>query len=75
MALPLIAGIAVGSLAVIAFNNKDEIKEKLSVGAKKTKEGAEVAYEKTKEVAKSAKEKLSCKKSEETKEVLESKEE
>lgn len=72
MALPLIAGIAVGSLAVIAFNNKDEIKEKLSIGAKKAKEGAEVAYEKTKEVAKSAKEKLACKK---TDDCIEKKEE
>jgi len=72
MALPLIAGIAVGSLAVIAFNNKDEIKEKLSVGAKKAKEGAEIAYEKAKEGAKSAKERLACNKTDDS---LEKKEE
>jgi len=68
MALPLIAGIAVGSLAVIAYNNKDEIKEKLSVGVKKAKEGAEIAYEKAKEGAKSAKERLTCNKTDESSE-------
>lgn len=45
MALPFIAGLAVGSLAVVAFNNKDEIKDKLLQG-----------YEKGKEVAKDLKE-------------------
>lgn len=58
MALPLLAGIAVGSLAVVAFNNKEEIKEKLSIGAKKVKKGAQTTFEKTKE-------KLTCKKDEE----------
>lgn len=64
MALPLLAGIAVGSLAVIAFNNRGEIKEKLSEGAQKAKEVAEAGYEKAKEVTsdvtEKAKEKLAC---------------
>lgn len=41
MALPFVAGLAVGSLAVVAFNNKDKIKEKLSQGCKKGKEVAQ----------------------------------
>jgi hypothetical protein len=56
MALPLLAGIAVGSLAVMAFNNKDELKEKVGSSAQKAKELAQTGAQKTKEVAKSVKE-------------------
>lgn len=41
MALPFIAGVAVGSLAIVAFNNKDKIKNKLSKGFEKGKEAAQ----------------------------------
>jgi hypothetical protein len=49
MALPFIAGIAFGGLAVIAFNNKDKIKANLEI---KFKDG----IKKGKELAKEAKE-------------------
>ena len=38
--LPFIAGIAAGALAVVAVNNKKEIKEKVVQGATKVKEKA-----------------------------------
>ena len=38
--LPLIAGIAVGAVAVIAVNNRKEIKEKVIAGAEIVKEKA-----------------------------------
>jgi len=38
--LPLIAGIVVGAVAVVAVNNRKEIKEKVIVGATKVKEKA-----------------------------------
>lgn len=64
MALPLLAGIAVGSLAVLAFNNKKEIKEKVTSCATKAKEIAKTSIDKTKEFAKESKEsvqeKLDC---------------
>lgn len=56
MALPLLAGIVVGSLTVIALNNKNEIKDKVSSSAKKVKKVAETGLEKTKEMANSVKE-------------------
>lgn len=40
MALPFIAGLAVGGLAVYAFNNKKEIKKTLCDSVSKTKEMA-----------------------------------
>jgi len=70
MALPLLAGIAVGSLAVVAFNNKKEIKEKITSCASKTKEIAKTSFNKTKEFAQESKEKLECLKSKE-KEIAE----
>jgi len=70
MALPLLAGIAVGSLAVVAFNNKDELKEKVDLSAQKAKELAKTGAQKTKEVAKSVKKsaqkKMGCKEEENT---------
>ena len=38
--LPFIAGIAAGAVAVVAVNNKKEIKEKVITSAKKVKEKA-----------------------------------
>jgi len=38
--LPFIAGIALGAVAVVAVNNRKEIKEKVIVGATKVKETA-----------------------------------
>jgi len=38
--LPLIAGIAAGAVAVVAINNRKEIKEKVIEGATKVKEKA-----------------------------------
>jgi hypothetical protein len=74
MALPLLAGIAVGSLAVLAFNNKKEIKEKVTSCATQAKEVAKTGYDKTKEFAKDSKEsvqeKLDCIKSKDKKEVV-----
>lgn len=40
MALPFIAGIALGAVAVAAFNNKKELKEVANKGLEKTKEVA-----------------------------------
>ena len=73
MALPLLAGVALGSLAVLAFNNKKEIKEKISTYSSKAKEVAKTSFDKTKEFAEdskeSVKEKLDCIKSKEKKEI------
>ena len=72
MALPLLAGIALGSLAVVAFNNKREIKEKLTTCTSKAKDVAKTSLNKTKEFAKeikdTAQEKL-CTKKEKIEEV------
>ena len=69
MALPLLVGIAVGSLAVVAFNNKKEIKDKVVSCTSKVKDVAKTSFDKTKEFAKeskeSVKEKLDCIKSKE----------
>jgi hypothetical protein len=51
MALPFLAGIAIGSLVVVAYNNKSVLKEKLTQGAQKAKEVAQCGIEKAKEVA------------------------
>lgn len=50
MALPFILGLAVGASAVIAFNNKDNLKEKSSQILKKSKDLANQTIEKTKGV-------------------------
>lgn len=55
MALPLLAGIAVGSLAVVLFNNKKEIKEKVTSCASKAKEVAQESFDRTKEFAQDSK--------------------
>lgn len=55
MALPLLTGIAIGSLAVIAFNNKKEIKERVVSCASKAKDLAKTSFKKSKEYAKDAK--------------------
>lgn len=41
MALPFILGLAVGAGAVIAFSNKDKIKEKTTKLIEKTKENVD----------------------------------
>lgn len=41
MAFPFIAGLALGAVAVAAFNNKDELKEAANKGFEKTKEVAD----------------------------------
>ena len=38
--LPFIAGIAAGAVAVVAINNRKEIKEKAKIGATKVQEKA-----------------------------------
>ncbi|ASM40785.1 hypothetical protein CSPB12327_05885 [Campylobacter sp. RM12327] len=57
MALPFIAGLAVGSLAVVAFNNKDKIKDKLLQGYEKGKEVAQDLKECAENKLKSSKDK------------------
>ena len=49
MPLPFILGLAVGAGAVIAFKNKDTLKEKTSKLFKKSKDFANTTLEKTKE--------------------------
>ena len=49
MPLPFILGLAVGAGAVIAFKNKDTLKEKTSKLFKKSKDFANATLEKTKE--------------------------
>jgi len=50
MALPvLIAGIAIGGLAVVAFNNKAKIAKEVKSGIDKAKEFAKEGLEKTRE--------------------------
>ena len=51
--IPLLAGVATGALAVVAYNNKKEIKNKMLEGASKAKE---VAID----VKESVKEKVDC---------------
>ncbi len=75
MALPLLAGIALGSLAVIAFNNRKEIKDKVTSCASEVQEVAQKGIEKTKEFAKEStqnvQEKLGCTKDKDKVEVAE----
>lgn len=49
MALPFILGLAVGAGAVIAFKNKDNLKEKGAKLFEKSKDLANTTLEKTKE--------------------------
>jgi len=51
MALPFVAGIALGAGVVYAFNKVDSIKNALGYGVDKTKEIAACSFEKTKDVA------------------------
>ena len=56
MALPFLAGLAVGGLAVVAWSKRDKIKECAKDGLDKGKEAAKDLYKKGKSVAKDAKE-------------------
>ena len=56
MALPFLAGLAVGGLAVVAWNKRDKIKDIAQEGLDKGKEAAKDLYKKGKSVAKDAKE-------------------
>ena len=56
MALPFLAGLAVGGLAVVAWNKRDKIKECAKDGLDKGKKAAKDLYKKGKSVAKDAKE-------------------
>lgn len=49
--LPFIAGIAVGAVAVVAYNKNDKIKSAVGQGLEKAKDMATEASEKTKEIA------------------------
>lgn len=49
MALPFLAGIAAGALAVVAWNKKDELFKEAKKGLKKGKSVAVSAYEKGKD--------------------------
>ncbi len=62
MALPFILGLAVGAGAVIAFKNRDNLKEKGSKFFEKTKDFANQTLEKTKENVSELKENICCKK-------------
>jgi len=68
--LPLLAGVATGALAVVTFNNRKEIKDRVLEGASKAKE---VAID----VKESAKDKIDCltskKEEKETKKVTKEK--
>ena len=55
MALPFLAGLAVGGLAVVAWSKRDKIKECAKDGLDKSKEAAKDLYKKGKNVAKDAK--------------------
>ena len=55
LALPFLAGLAVGGLAVVAWSKRDKIKECAKDGLDKGKEAAKDLYKKGKNVAKDAK--------------------
>ena len=55
MALPFLAGLAVGGLAVVAWSKREKIKECAKDGLDKGKEAAKDLYKKGKNVAKDAK--------------------
>ena len=54
MALPFLAGLAVGGLAIVAWSKRDKIKECAKDGLDKGKEAAKDLYKKGKNVAKDA---------------------
>ena len=62
--LPLLAGIAVGAGAIVAINNREELKEKITSGAKTAKgsvvEAKKTVVEKVKDVKKTIDEKVEC---------------
>ena len=62
MALPFILGLAVGAGAIIAFNNKDKLKNKTAGLLDKSKDFAEDTFEKTKKNVSELKDKLCTKK-------------
>ena len=68
MALPFILGLAVGAGAVIAFKNRDNLKEKTSKLFEKSKDFANTTLEKTKENVNEIKETICA-----TKECIEKK--
>lgn len=68
MPLPFILGLAVGAGAVVAFKNKDKLKEKTSKLFEKSKEFANSTLEKTKENVNEIKETICA-----TKECIEDK--
>jgi len=56
MALPFIAGLAIGAGVIVAFNKIGSLKEALGIGVGKTKEYAACGLEKSKDVAADLKE-------------------
>ncbi|PID47873.1 MAG: hypothetical protein CR967_02680 [Proteobacteria bacterium] len=58
MALPFVAGVLIGAGAVIAYNNKKELKEAVDTGFQKTKEMAEDLKKTATSTADCVKEKL-----------------
>lgn len=68
MPLPFILGLAVGAGAVVAFKNKDKLKEKTSKILKKSKDFANTTLDKTKENVSEIKETICA-----TKECIEDK--
>ena len=71
MALPFILGLAVGAGAIIAFNNKDKLKNKTAGLLDKSKDFAEDTFEKTKKNVSELKDKLCTKKEEVKSEIKE----
>lgn len=62
MALPFILGVAVGASAVIAYKNKELLKQKSSKLFDKSKDFTNQTIEKTKENVSHLKENICCKK-------------
>jgi hypothetical protein len=60
MALPFLAGIALGSLAVVAYTKRDALKASLTKGAQKAKEVAQTGLEKAQCLTKEASKKSCC---------------
>ncbi|WP_228026854.1 hypothetical protein [Campylobacter californiensis] len=56
MALPFIAGVALGALAVVAYNKRDKVKECAADGFEKGKETAKDLFKKSKDIAGDVKE-------------------
>ena len=68
MALPFILGLAIGAGAVVAFNNKDKLKEKSTQLLEESKDLATQTIKKTKEICpmkKSSKENIELENKEE----------